>query len=319
MNNNKQKNRSTKQKLSGFVHNFFLYIIILLVVNIIYSFNKSRPETRDIIAKNESIVKDIERLNERVRLMQIGIDELIDKDSSTYRHVLELDITNVSLPSQELLDYHTKEVFGSLYADRYSQFISESWGQIFKSKSYLYYSSVSMDSIASIANNHLSFTRYVPAIWPVDIKGWRNKFDPFGYRIHPILKKRIFHSGLDLSCVINTDIVAPADGKVEWVRLGYNGGYGNEIMINHGFGYKTRYAHLNKVLVERGDVVYRGDKIGLVGSTGRSTGPHLHYEVIYKGTPVDPANYMGLGQSKEETSRMLENARRAIFEHEIAK
>lgn len=312
-----QKTRSTKEKLSIFAHNFFLYLIIILVINITYSFNNSRPETRRIISENESIVRDINVINRKVRSMQKEIGELIDKDSSTYRHVLEMELPKVNIPSQDLLDFHTKELSASLYNDRYAQFISESWANIFKCKSYLYYSSVSMDSIASIANNHISFTRNIPAIWPVDIKGWRNKIDSFGYRIHPILKKKLFHSGLDLACYMNTDIVAPADGKVEWVRTGYNGGYGNELMIDHGFGYKTRYAHLNKILVKRGDVVVRGDKIGLVGSTGRSTGPHLHYEVIYKGKPVDPANYMGLGQSKEETALMLENARLSLFEYEV--
>jgi murein DD-endopeptidase MepM/ murein hydrolase activator NlpD len=98
------------------------------------------------------------------------------------------------------------------------------------------------------------------------------------------------HKGLDISTRLNTLIVAPADGII--IKTGWNGSFGKMISIRHGNGYITKYAHLNKILVKKGQAVKRGDKLGLVGQTGRSTGPHLHYEVHLKGVPVNPLRYI---------------------------
>jgi murein DD-endopeptidase MepM/ murein hydrolase activator NlpD len=125
-----------------------------------------------------------------------------------------------------------------------------------------------------------------PSIWPV--KGWvRSKF---GYRISPFTNEKEFHEGLDIAARTGTLIVAPADGVVSAVGEIY--GYGTILTISHGYNLRTRYAHLSKVLVKKGQSVKRGEKIALVGNTGRSTGPHLHYEVVLNGVPVDPLNYI---------------------------
>jgi murein DD-endopeptidase MepM/ murein hydrolase activator NlpD len=125
-----------------------------------------------------------------------------------------------------------------------------------------------------------------PSIWPV--KGWVSS--KFGYRISPFTNEREFHEGLDISVRTGTRIVAPADGVVSSIGKTY--GFGTILTINHGYNLRTRYAHLSKVLVKKGQSVKRGEKIALVGSTGRSTGPHLHYEVVLSGVPVDPLNYI---------------------------
>ena len=125
-----------------------------------------------------------------------------------------------------------------------------------------------------------------PSIWPT--KGWLSS--RFGYRISPFTQRKEMHKGLDISPRLNTPIVAPADGIV--IKTGWNGSFGRMISIRHGNGYITKYAHLNKILVKKGQTVKRGDKIGLVGQTGRSTGPHLHYEVHLKGVPVNPLRYI---------------------------
>ncbi len=125
-----------------------------------------------------------------------------------------------------------------------------------------------------------------PSIWPV--KGWVSS--KFGYRISPFTNEKEFHEGLDISARSGTEIVAPADGVVS--AIGETYGFGTILTINHGYNLRTRYAHLSKVLVKRGQSIKRGDKIALVGSTGRSTGPHLHYEVELSGVPVDPLNYI---------------------------
>jgi murein DD-endopeptidase MepM/ murein hydrolase activator NlpD len=125
-----------------------------------------------------------------------------------------------------------------------------------------------------------------PAIKPT--KGWVSS--KFGYRKSPFTGLREFHSGLDLATRRGTPVIASADGVVTF--CGRNGGLGKMVKINHGYGKVSRYAHLHEILVKRGDRVKRGDKIGLVGNTGRSTAPHLHYEVHVNGIPVNPEKYI---------------------------
>jgi len=126
----------------------------------------------------------------------------------------------------------------------------------------------------------------IPTLWPAS--GRKN--DSFGYRTDPFTGKKTFHEGLDISASSGTPIKASASGVVEFA--GKKGGYGNCVIINHGNGIKTLYAHASKLLVEEGRKVQKGDVIAKVGSTGRSTGPHLHFEVLVGGTPVDPLKYL---------------------------
>ena len=125
-----------------------------------------------------------------------------------------------------------------------------------------------------------------PSIWPT--KGWLSS--RFGYRISPFTQEKEFHKGIDISARMNAPIVAPADGVVFGVDFDH--GFGKTLVIKHGYGVATIYAHLNKILVKRGQYVKRGEKIALVGTTGRSTGPHLHYEVRLNGVPVNPLRYI---------------------------
>ena len=114
--------------------------------------------------------------------------------------------------------------------------------------------------------------------------------DKFGYRIHPITKKRHHHSGIDMSAKIGTPIYAPADGVVEYAK--HKGSYGNYLLINHPFGFKTAYGHLEKFAVKSGDYIAKGDLIGYVGNTGRSTGAHLHYEIRYLHKWLNPDKFL---------------------------
>jgi murein DD-endopeptidase MepM/ murein hydrolase activator NlpD len=125
-----------------------------------------------------------------------------------------------------------------------------------------------------------------PSIWPT--KGWLSS--RFGYRESPFTGEREFHRGIDISARMNAPIVAPADGIVSAIRKDH--GYGNTLVIKHGYGISTKYAHLKKTLVKKGQYIRRGETIALVGSTGRSTGPHLHYEVHLNGVPVNPLRHI---------------------------
>jgi murein DD-endopeptidase MepM/ murein hydrolase activator NlpD len=150
--------------------------------------------------------------------------------------------------------------------------------------------SVSQEKVFESLINDLKRKRNLlsstPSIWPT--KGWLSS--GFGYRISPFTGLREFHKGLDISSRKGSKVIATADGVVTFA--GKNGLYGNMIKIDHGHGMMTRYGHLEKMLKKRGDAVKRGDVIGLMGNTGRSTGPHVHYEVFLNGLPVNPKKYI---------------------------
>ncbi|MDY7038885.1 MAG: M23 family metallopeptidase, partial [Thermodesulfobacteriota bacterium] len=158
----------------------------------------------------------------------------------------------------------------------------------------------SMDNISTEASIHMrekaelckflesqkSILACTPSIWPV--RGWVSS--GFGYRISPFTNEKEFHRGIDISARMKKTIVAPADGIISSIR--FNHGYGKILTINHGHGILTKYAHLSKILVKKGQNINRGQKIALVGKTGRTTGPHLHYEVHLNGVPMNPRRYI---------------------------
>lgn len=143
-----------------------------------------------------------------------------------------------------------------------------------------------MSELKRYLENQKSMLAFTPSIWPA--KGWISS--RFGYRISPFTNKKEFHRGLDICARMGSPIVAPADGVVVYAGKDY--GYGNLLTVSHNYGLKTRYAHMKKILVKKGQSVKRGQKIGLVGKTGRTTGPHLHYEVHLNGVPVNPLRYI---------------------------
>jgi murein DD-endopeptidase MepM/ murein hydrolase activator NlpD len=129
----------------------------------------------------------------------------------------------------------------------------------------------------------------------------------FGYRIDPVYKVTKMHAGLDFTAPTGTPIYATADGKIKLAS--YNtGGYGNHVVINHGYGYETLYGHMVRIKARPGQSVKRGDIIGWVGSTGKSTGPHCHYEVHKNGTPVDPVYFFYNDLTPEQYDRLLKLA-----------
>ena len=153
-----------------------------------------------------------------------------------------------------------------------------------------YVQTKSFDDVVEMARNKEEMLAAIPAIQPVANKDLKRMASGYGYRIHPIYKVRKMHWGTDFSAPTGTAIYATGDGKVTTYKRSRSG-FGRHIVIDHGFGYQTLYAHMSKVEVNRGQRVKRGDIIGYIGSTGSSTAPHLHYEVIKDGRKVNPVNY----------------------------
>ena len=167
--------------------------------------------------------------------------------------------------------------------------------------------SKSLDEIVVLAKNKKEMLASIPAIQPVANKDLKRMASGYGYRIHPIYKTRKFHWGMDFSAPRGTPIYATGNGKIEKVKRSRRG-YGNQVKINHGFGYKTFYAHLEKYTVRKGQKVKRGDLIGYVGTSGISTAPHLHYEVIKGNRKLNPVYFYFSDLTPEEYDRMLEMA-----------
>ena len=171
----------------------------------------------------------------------------------------------------------------------------------------VYVQSCSLDEVGVSAIDAANMASSIPTIPPVNTDGSCRLSSPYCYRIHPILGTRKFHSGIDLAGKVGTPVYATGDGVVESVGFDMFG-YGRYVIVNHGFGYKTRYAHLSAAVVSENQKVTRGMQIAKLGNTGRSTGPHLHYEVIYKGRCVNPRNYFDFEMDSEQYSAMINSA-----------
>lgn len=172
----------------------------------------------------------------------------------------------------------------------------------------LYAQSISFDQLRIEAGRQKEKIARIPSIIPIDIKDYTMS-SGYGYRRDPVYGSTKFHAGLDFAAKTGTPVYATGDGTVEVAER--KSGYGNCIDISHGYNYLTRYAHLSEILVAPGQEVKRGDLIGKVGSTGKSTGPHLHYEVRFKDEPQNPVNYYFMDVSPEQYAEMVREAENA--------
>ncbi|MDA3823190.1 MAG: M23 family metallopeptidase, partial [Bacteroidales bacterium] len=145
---------------------------------------------------------------------------------------------------------------------------------------------------------------YIPSIQPIENEDLTRTASGFGYRMHPIYKIVKFHEGMDYTAPVGTSVYATASGTIESVTRSRRGS-GNRIVINHGYGLKSVYAHLNEINVRKSRTVKRGDVIGTVGNTGLSSGPHLHYEVLFNEKPVNPVNFYFMELSPEKYNQMI--------------
>jgi murein DD-endopeptidase MepM/ murein hydrolase activator NlpD len=154
------------------------------------------------------------------------------------------------------------------------------------------------------ADRHSNLMIRKPSIQPISLENFYWISSVFGYRIDPIYKRRAMHRGLDFAAAIGTPVYATGDGVVKRTKVAKNG-YGKEVVIDHGFGYTTRYGHLHEILVHVGQKIKRGNVIGTLGDSGRSTGPHLHYEVLENGRAKNPKHYYAEDLSPREYSEII--------------
>jgi murein DD-endopeptidase MepM/ murein hydrolase activator NlpD len=171
-------------------------------------------------------------------------------------------------------------------------------------KKRMYIQTKSYDEIVELAKNKEDFLAALPAIQPVSNEELKRLSSGFGYRIDPYLKTRRKHTGVDFSLEVGNPVHATGDGKIKYTKSSLSG-YGKQVHIDHDFGFQTKYGHLDKILVKKGQWVKRGDLIGYSGNSGKSTAPHLHYEVIKNGIKVNPIHYFSRDLSAEEYEEIL--------------
>jgi murein DD-endopeptidase MepM/ murein hydrolase activator NlpD len=241
-------------------------------------------------------------MNDRLDKVQKVLSDVQDRDDNIYRVIFEAE----PVPSEI-----RKAGFGGV--DRYeqlermanSEIVVNTAKRLDEITSQLVVQSKSYDEVFKLAKNKEKLIASIPAIQPVDFHDLRRIGSLFGYRTDPFYKVTKFHEGIDFTAAIGTPIYATGDGVVSEAE--YNsGGYGNKIMINHGYSYETVYAHLSKIKVKVGQKVKRGEIIGLMGNTGKSTAPHCHYEVHKAGVPMNPIYFFFNDITPAEYQAMLE-------------
>ena len=246
--------------------------------------------------------RQLKDMRSEVETMEAALSSMAMRDDAVYRTLLGV---------QPVPDHLRNPGVGGTdrYADVrghvHSEEVADLKGRIAALQRSMVTQSKSLDEVTAMALEYEDRLESIPAIQPIRNDDLNRMAGGWGYRIHPIYKVRKFHYGMDFSAPEGTEIFATGDGVVVKVKRLYNG-YGRHVVIRHGFGYETLYAHMSKSLVRKGDRVKRGQVIGLVGSTGTSTSAHLHYEVHKDGVKVNPAHYYFNDLTPAEYEAMLE-------------
>lgn len=288
----------------------FLFISLIISVGIVFTYYSyfESPKEAKLRKENEELKDKYTIVNKKAEEITKMLTSLSERDDNIYRTIFAAEpipksIRDVGIGGieryQKLLDEGLEQ----------EELVISTLSKIDKLKKQMYIQTKSYDEIIALAKRKEEMLACTPAIQPIENKKLKRMASGFGMRIHPIYKVRKMHTGCDFSAVTGTPIYATANGKVSVVQTKY-GGYGKKVVIDHGFGYKTLYAHMSKFAVKKGQKVKRGEIIGYVGNTGSSTAPHLHYEVISKGNKVNPVHYFFNDLDENQYNEILELASR---------
>ncbi|MDP4266671.1 MAG: M23 family metallopeptidase [Bacteroidota bacterium] len=278
----------------------FSSIILLIAYNFF-----SSPKEKVLTRENENYRIQLKMLNEKLDNLGNVLTELQQKDNNIYRVIFEAD---------PISDNIRKGGIGG--AERYSKLEGYNNSDIIIATTrkadiiarQLYVQSKSFEDVLNMAKDKNKMLKSIPAIQPIKNKGLKQLVSGFGMRIHPLYKTLVMHTGVDFTATVGTPVYATGDGEIMNPAAETVSGYGNVIVVNHGYGYKTLYAHLSRKVVNPGQKVKRGEIIGYVGNTGISTGPHLHYEVIKNNVKINPVNFFYNDLSPAEYEKVIEIA-----------
>lgn len=274
-----------------------------IIVAIAFQYIDS-PKEKLLLQQNEDLRNSYAIFQAEIRRLQQEMNELEKRDNNVYRAIFEA----TPIPdSARVKEMEQNKEFALVKGMGESQLVTDMTAQLNNLAKRAAYQEKSYQEIDGMIKNKEKLLASIPAIQPVSNKELSRIASGFGYRIDPVYKVAKFHAGLDFAAPQGTPIYATADGTVK--EANYNaGGYGNHVIINHGYGYETLYGHMYKIKARAGQRVKRGEVIGYVGSTGKSTGPHCHYEVHKSGERIDPVYYFSNDLSPEQFDRLLKLA-----------
>jgi hypothetical protein len=272
-----------KRLLNVFMFVCASLVFSLIISTVVYNFFDS-PKEKILRTELNGVKEQYDILDQEVSRLNAVLEGLQYRDGNIYRVLFESDPIPASVweaGSGGVNKYKNLEKYDN------ADLMIDISKKVDKLKKQMVIQSKSYDEIASLIKGKEQMIASIPSIQPIKNKDLEHIASGFGMRTDPIYKVLRMHEGLDFAAPAGTEIYATGDGVVELVGFDY-GGYGNEVLINHGYGYKTRYGHMSRTKAVVGQKVKRGEVIGYVGSTGKSTGTHLHYEVIKGGGPVNP-------------------------------
>jgi len=279
--------------------------LVFAALGVVVAYNTfDSPREKVLEREVETMRIEYDLLHQRLKQMATVLEDLQDRDDNIYRVIFEADpipteVRKAGFGGVNRYDKYKKFENGDLLADIRKKADILAKQMVLQSKSY--------DEIFSMVKNKATMLASIPAIQPVKNTDLKRMASGFGYRTDPIYKTTKFHAGMDFAASVGTEIYATGDGTV--VKAGADeSGYGNHVRVNHGYGYLTLYAHMSKIKARVGQKVKRGDVIGYVGNTGKSVGPHLHYEVHKNGQAINPVNFYYNDLSAEEYEKMLQIA-----------
>ena len=293
-------------RILTFLRNALLFVLLGVSGYFVTLLILGTPESADDLrAENARLQGQYAVLSQRLDEAMEVMEDIRQRDDNLYRVMFMAEPISDDVRNA---NYATTNRYKAYESMDNAELVIATTQKMDQLSRQLYIQSQSFDEVVDFYRNHEDMLLHLPAIQPVSNKDLKRTASGYGYRIHPIYQTRIFHKGMDFACDIGTPIYATADGVVEsasWQR-----GYGYTVVIDHGFGYKTLYAHLldKKFLVKKGQKVVRGEQIALSGNSGKSSGPHLHYEVIVKGQNVNPVNYYFMDLDAEGYDQMLQMA-----------
>jgi murein DD-endopeptidase MepM/ murein hydrolase activator NlpD len=283
-----------------------LWIAPSIIMGLVFAFLFSRrldsPNERLLKGEIDVYVEEITRLNTDMNLINKVLNDIEKRDEDLYRVALYAD----EFP-KELRAMGTGGSDKYSYLDGFSNadLLTRTSDRMDRLEQRLHGQSLSFKELLDLAKNKEKMLSSIPSIQPVNNKNLKRMASGYGYRIDPIYKTRRMHTGMDFTAKAGTDIYATGDGVIEVVETS-GWGYGKSIVINHGYGYRTRYAHLSSFKVKQGQKVKRGELIGLIGNTGKSTGPHLHYEVEKGGKKLNPVHYYHSDLTPAQYEKLIE-------------
>jgi murein DD-endopeptidase MepM/ murein hydrolase activator NlpD len=262
------------------------------------------PKEKILQQQNENLKDNYRDLSTQIQSIEQQMKELEKRDNDVYRAIFEATPIPDSARAKEL---EIKKEIASILSIKDNQLVSAIMTTLNNLASRISVQQKSYDEVDELVKNKEKLLAHTPAIQPINNKDLNRVASGYGYRIDPVYKTTKFHAGLDFSAPQGTPIYATADGTV--TTSGNSGnGYGNHVIINHGYGYETLYGHMVRVKTRNGQAVKRGEVIGWVGSTGKSTGPHCHYEVHKNGEKINPIYFFFNDLSPEQFDMLLKKA-----------